>query len=113
MDSSKQYSLSLNAVKEEAKFLKYIGRTKWPDHMETMRTHLLQSTFFEKEIQSNTGNDHHVLESLRDILRRLDLDLVSKCDALLEKCTELNELNCESPSSTHAETIQRPVTLVL
>lgn len=72
------------------KFRNYIDNTEWPDHMNIMPLNQLQSTVFDKGIQSNNGNEHDILQSLHDSLERLDTNLVRTCDLRLKRKVENN-----------------------
>ncbi len=61
---AEQFELSILARKEEETFLRKIGMTDWPPHMETARENLLRTTLCDKELYSNRGNDDDVLPSL-------------------------------------------------
>ncbi len=53
---SKQYELSIYALEEEEKFLKFIAPDKWPSEMETLRQNLLRTVQLNDEIVLNHGN---------------------------------------------------------
>lgn len=95
-DVSAQFKASVLALKEAAKFLKYINRSKWPDEMDTIRLNLLQSMKLDDEVTSNQGNEYSVIESLRSALQRVDPDLRDRSDALLITRTE-----CSAQQSTN------------
>lgn len=99
MEVSKKYSVSISALREEEKFPKCIGSGICPDDIEAVRRNLIQLTVFGKEIESNTGNEHNVLDSLRDTIRRLEPDLAQTCDAVLKTYVEQDELDDETSSN--------------
>lgn len=75
-----QFKVALLALREESEFLKYLGKNDWPLELRTIQENLLQSTVLDKEILSNVGNDHHVLDSLKSAIRRVNPDLVKQRD---------------------------------
>ncbi len=66
---TRQYELSIYAIEEESKFLKYIHPDPWPTEMNVLRQNLLQTTQLNDEIQCNHGNKE-VLRSLIKAYRR-------------------------------------------
>ena len=77
---TEQYKLSLDALCEEQKFLKYLNAETWPAGTENVRQNLLRSTVMDDELISNRGNDTVILETLRNTLIRMDRDLVCRLD---------------------------------
>ena len=53
---TKQFLLAVDALKEEAKFLKYLGELKFPPDLATIHHNLLRSTTLDNSISSNKGN---------------------------------------------------------
>lgn len=49
-DLSAKFKAPIEALNEEAKFLRYIGDSSWPNGMETIRNNLLQSMKLDKEV---------------------------------------------------------------
>ena len=68
---SEQFMLAALALKEEEKFLRIIGETEWPEHMETARENVLRTTMCDEELRSNDGNDDDVLPAIWSCFKRL------------------------------------------
>lgn len=49
-DVSSHFQSALSALKEENKFLKYLGSTDWPLGMDKIRRNILQTTVLDEEI---------------------------------------------------------------
>lgn len=58
---TKQCKRAVDALKDEQKFLAYVGATECPPNMDSTRTNLFQSANFDKKISENRGNDHNIL----------------------------------------------------
>ncbi len=85
---TEQYKLSLDALLEEEKFLKYLKADKWPAGTTTIRQNLLQSTVMDEELVANRGNDTVILDTLRSSLLRIDRDLVCRLDNIWSKSAQ-------------------------
>lgn len=92
-DVTKQYLLSMNALKEEEKFLCSIKATEWPQGMEKTRETLLRSVHMDKELEANRGNEHKLLEPIVVVLKRVHPDLVDSMESSLKKKIQTTEDN--------------------
>lgn len=73
-----QFKLSISGIKGEEEFLSFVSGNKWPEHVETVIMKLLRLTSIDSEIESNMGNDNHIIPTLLKILRRFDPGLSQK-----------------------------------
>lgn len=89
-----QFKASLLALKEEVKFLSFIGYSKLPDGMETIGTNLIQSTMLDNEVISNQGNQYTVIDSLWAALQPVDTGLLDSSDVAIQSKSE-----CDSNQS--------------
>lgn len=68
------FTCSMFALKEESKFLDFIGDTVWPPKMETTRDNLLRSTISDKELRKHNEDEDNklvVLPSLWSSFERM------------------------------------------
>lgn len=66
---SKLFQLSLDAIKEEKKFMVFLSPSNWPEEMAILRSNLLRSTILDTEMESNRSKKG-LLKSLQDSFRR-------------------------------------------
>lgn len=90
-DVTSQFNVSVKNLKEEVKFLKYIGSSECPKGMETIRVNLIQSMMLENEVKSNQGSKHAVVDPLRSVLRYVETRLPDLSDAALQPKTKLED----------------------
>ncbi len=102
-----QFKMAMSALDEEKKFLKYLGSTEWPSQMISIRRNLLRSTVMDDEIESNKGNEHTVLTTLRQSLMAVSPNLVKTCDERLKQSIEeISSPDTDSNSNQQTETEQ-------
>lgn len=78
-----QYKISLQAIKDEAKFLQVINQSEWTSQIQSVKQNMRYSTVFDDEINLNTANEHNILFLLQIRLRRLDFSLSQLSDERL------------------------------
>ena len=82
---------------------------EWPLQVSTLRTNLLRSTQLGRESESNEGNDHTILKTLRQSLMSVNPNLVKKCDEDLRKATEINTNSSIDQPDDNLPTTQSPL----
>lgn len=60
---SEQFKMECDALREEDKFLSFLGGDAWPSEMDTSRLNLLQTNRYDEYVAENRGNDWDVLVS--------------------------------------------------
>lgn len=95
---TEQYRISLKAILEESKFLQFIAMSDWPSDMKSARQNMAYSTVLDEEINENTANEHTILPSLRNGLRRADFRLLKLSDERLRSKIE-EQSDSQSPAN--------------
>ena len=85
---NEQFKMSMLAISEEKKFLAYIDCSEWPSPMTKIRHNLLKSSVLDGDIESNQGNEHTILPTLRQSLISINPNLVEICDKRLKQSVE-------------------------
>lgn len=73
----------INAMNEESKFLKSIGKTNLPSSAVVSNTNLLHSTVLDEEEIAKAENEHTIISSPKTSLRCTELSLLQHSDEIL------------------------------
>ena len=105
---TEQFKVVQFALSEEKTFLHFLDPEPWPKEMENMRTNLLKTTIFDKELKENAGSEN-VLSSLFEtykthfpITAKQKLVKFQAARQLKEKQTEQNSKRDRDPKSSSA-----------
>ncbi len=94
---TKQFQVACKSIKEEHKFLSYVGG-EWPQGMKQVQYNLLNTTIFDEEIQSNSEKEGSgVLCSLKSALQSTNPGLFQECED-----REKQQLNGDSSSGNQS-----------
>lgn len=64
------FHFAVDALNQETKFQKYMGKKCRPPEIETIRETLLETTMLDKDLEENRDNNHNFLISLLDAYER-------------------------------------------
>lgn len=105
---SKHFRLSLLAMKEEQKILKFTSLDSWPRGMKIVKENLLRSSLMDKEVESNNGNELSIITPILKALKlssmklfeRLEVSLCASQEGLSDPTTDQNSSSKKHPSTT-------------
>ena len=111
-----QFKLAKLAMAEEQRFLSFISPDSWPTEMKEIRTKLLSTTVFDKELTSKEDNDS-VLPSLLEFYKIKYPAVSSQKESKFKRFLQLNSNNsnqndqadgCDKKASTHSPSQPSP-----
>lgn len=96
-------------MKEENKFLVFLRPDTWPTEMQTMRTNLLRTTLFDKELTENEGSEQ-ILPSFLEIYRSKFPAVANQSESKFKwyqhlKSGDHNDLHASKENEGHKDNI--------